>query len=822
MVLLIVIIAKKRRTRDTFLSLALHTTSPMFSKISTYLESSFGSTAKGLNFFKFAGWTIVLGITLPALSTVIISSVVAWVVILLFVLGIIWLFLVQKKGVVLVSSPIDAGMVSVFFAVFVTTYFSIDPSRGMRTVWIWSALILLFYIVLALFRYGISFYPFVKALMLVTSAFVFFGYFEVFIWLFNWYGKRGWPLILPPPIIRASGLVDNPNPFGDLLGMVFAMAVIVFVEFKRYKSVQWWFWLIATMGMLIVSQSRGTWMGLFVAFSFYGLSKTWFDSRVSGRFSLRIWINTFLMVVGGSIILVTLALVMRPISSTIPPSFLIRWELWRIALESWVQNPWLGNGPNTYATLQLQATPLFDQSLHRAAHNFYLNTLAEMGILGIMATLLLFIQIIWMLWQQKRWNQWMFVFVTPLIVFAVHMQVDLTWLRTMMLAAIFLAGLVAAFPYQDISRHHISIVPFFVCVWLFIIVGGIIGWKNTKQYEQGVDKIVHGDWKEASDDFHLGQSFTPYPNSLFLYAAGFSDGVLAFEDETYLKAAIQTQEKIVVLEPGWSVHYANLAGLYRQANRKEEAIVAMQKAIAHAPEAPLYYLNLGLWYEEDGDIETAVSIYNQLYNLPYTWQTSPFWLASPVTQSVAAEQSLQPVEGYDLLFNGREDEAIFVFQEMLGERESASSYLGVGIAYLYKNNVESATDAFEQASILATGTTKDIIILWQAVLPTAQEEDFYVTIEELQYHYSVSDSKKFTSYYTLPVFKREPILHDLLPQLSCFTFSSTVGSHMQLLKEWYMLQGDMENVDYIETMLRGEGDGLTPCTPLLDIPNEGM
>lgn len=813
-------------------------------KFLNYLETRFGSTQKGIDFLQFAGWLVCLGITLPVMSSVLVSPVIALINGMLFFLGVIWLAVIRKKGLAIISSPIDGGMVAIFLAVLVTTAFSIDPSRGMRTMWQWFALIVLFYIVLTLFRLGFSFYPLMKALLVTASIFLLFAYLDFFIWIAELYAKQEWPMAIPETLPRVSGLIENPNPLAGLLSLIFASAMIIFIEFKQHRTIWLTGWLAITTIILIITQSRGVWAGLLLAFSVYGLGKVWYQTR-RNFFSSKALRIVLLGISAGIFVLLFLLFVLRSGTFlTISSIFTGRLDLWTTAIDSWFTHPWFGRGLNSYPTIQMEAGHVPYEFLHRHAHNFYLNVLAEMGLMGFGATSLLLIQVFWLLWQ-RRWQltSWTAVFFTPLIVFAIHDLFDTAWLRELVVATIFLAALIATLtPYPQkraASSNRYPVATLWIAVWLFLVASGIVSWKMIKQYEEGVSMVMGGDWEGATAVFHVGQSLTPYDSSLFLFAAGFSDGVLAFEDEWYLPSAIDNQEQLILFEPGWSAHYANLAGLYRQANRKEEAAAVMKQAIELAPDVPVYYLNLGRWYEEDGEIETAVSIYRQLYQLSHVWHESPFWSTPIAMQAIdglllppspsqlkavelqiaedydKAEKVFLEIAGYDALVNGNIDVASSIFQKLVVENpDGGEYYLGLGITHLYEDDIESAIAAFEQSAVWSSKSDNLMrTSLWQATLPTAMADDLSIAVTDLQYYYSIDGTKKFSGYYTLPVFEREPIPHDLLPQLSCFTFPSATGLHMELLQEWYLSQGNTTNANFIEDLFWGEGDGLATCLP---------
>jgi len=74
---------------------------------------------------------------------------------------------------------------------------------------------------------------------------------------------------------------------------------------------------------------------------------------------------------------------------------------WVAALRMWEQAPWLGVGPGNYAVAyQAVRLPLWEEALGHA-HNLYLNTLAEAGLIGLTAFVVLWIAFIVWVWNKR-------------------------------------------------------------------------------------------------------------------------------------------------------------------------------------------------------------------------------------------------------------------------------------------------------------------------------------------------------------------------------------------------------------------------------------
>jgi O-antigen ligase len=75
---------------------------------------------------------------------------------------------------------------------------------------------------------------------------------------------------------------------------------------------------------------------------------------------------------------------------------------WEAARRMWERAPWLGVGPGNYATIYPEVNlPRWEEALGHA-HNIYLNLLAESGLAGLVAYLLLWSSILVWLWRCRR------------------------------------------------------------------------------------------------------------------------------------------------------------------------------------------------------------------------------------------------------------------------------------------------------------------------------------------------------------------------------------------------------------------------------------
>ncbi len=202
--------------------------------------------------------------------------------------------------------------------------------------------------------------------------------------------------------LRAFGNFDQPNPFAGYLTMILPLAI--FMGLSRANPARFrWFALGA--GALIaagigLSQSRGAWLGAAVAGACLLLA--W------SRFTRRLLVPAAL----AGVLVLALA-----VAGVLPPAILDRlaqtieyfgvfdvrsvevsrdnWAIvermahWQAGWYMFVDHPWFGVGAGNYG----QAYPEYFVSTWRDAlghaHNYYINMLAELGLVGGCTLLLL-------------------------------------------------------------------------------------------------------------------------------------------------------------------------------------------------------------------------------------------------------------------------------------------------------------------------------------------------------------------------------------------------------------------------------------------------
>jgi O-antigen ligase len=230
---------------------------------------------------------------------------------------------------------------------------------------------------------------------------------------------------------RAFGTFEQPNPFGGFMGILtpFLGALAIGALIKAWRMWQTTarppvalLWYVMFFGVaagltaagLIFSWSRGAWLALAAAVVVTALSLP------------RRWIHSLILFGCGGVLLLGVAASGRipaSITDRLTSSFadlfsatdvrginitpenyaaIERFAHWQAAIEMARLYPWTGVGFGNYEAAYPQSRLLAWEFALGHAHNYYLNVLAEIGIIGLAAYLVMWCIIIMVTWQARR------------------------------------------------------------------------------------------------------------------------------------------------------------------------------------------------------------------------------------------------------------------------------------------------------------------------------------------------------------------------------------------------------------------------------------
>ncbi len=326
---------------------------------------------------------------------------------------------VRRRSLRLDFSPLAAWIVPYLAVLLLSAYTAVNLTEAASEVIKWSELLLVVWLV------GQTLTPaqsrwLVLALLAGGAAQ---GLLGVYQFLFRIGPEH---FVLLGRFMRAAGSFHQPNPYAGYLGLTLPVAL----------SLALWAWqragglpirptiallycgLAGVMGAgLLASWSRGGWLGAAAGVGLVVLarSRRMLVAGVTLLIALLLWgamgglspdvlpapITERLADVPAYLGVGISQIVAQPVNDE-NFSVIERLAHWLAAERMWESAPWLGVGPGNYAAVYPEVRlPLWEDALGHA-HNIYLNVLAESGLIGLAAYLLMWVGIVGWLWRRTR------------------------------------------------------------------------------------------------------------------------------------------------------------------------------------------------------------------------------------------------------------------------------------------------------------------------------------------------------------------------------------------------------------------------------------
>jgi O-antigen ligase len=242
--------------------------------------------------------------------------------------------------------------------------------------------------------------------------------------IYEFFGGSGLlSLLINDRYFRAFGTFGQPNPFGGFMGLVAPLALMAtFAYLWRLQRTGKGLFLALFYGSaailiavaLVMSWSRGAWLAALVsvgAMVFAVPRKVW---RSIALVAVVVGVSALLWYSGR----LPASVVARINSATeelfafddvrgvdiTPENYAVveRLAHWQAALNMARANPWLGVGLGNYEVAYPQYRLINWGFPLGHAHNYYLNILAEAGIIGLVGYAALWIGVFWLTWRTRQ------------------------------------------------------------------------------------------------------------------------------------------------------------------------------------------------------------------------------------------------------------------------------------------------------------------------------------------------------------------------------------------------------------------------------------
>ena len=382
---------------------------------------------------------------------------------------------IQRRGLTLPVSRVQIPLLIFVAAVLPSLPGALSLSHGLSELLKWIEVLALVSLTLALFKRQTAHW--------LVFALVLAGGIQAVIGLYEFFGGSGadhlW--ILDERFFRAFGSFGQPNPFGAFMGLTFPLAALTAVGYglqvwsKFRKSPEaahvdtgtasLWTTYYAFMTLLlgaglIASWSRGAWMGFGVAV----FAMIFFLPRSTLRGTLLV----LGLILAGLIVWNSGRLpsaIVERISSMGEELAVIddargaeitaenyaiveRAAHWQAAMAMATDHPWVGVGFGNYE-VAYPAYHLIDWPLALGhAHNYYLNLLAETGIVGLAGYVIAWLGVFWLTIRQRNRSQglerlWTVALLGTWTYLTVHSLVDKLYVNNLFIHLGCMLGLLA-------------------------------------------------------------------------------------------------------------------------------------------------------------------------------------------------------------------------------------------------------------------------------------------------------------------------------------------------------------------------------------------
>ncbi len=559
-----------------------------------------------------------------------------------------WLLLRLARRRGLPPTPLNPLLYLGVFVWFASAFASSDPRMALESLWLPLTNVLLFFVMVDLLQSGseglLIDTQFLLAALVVVLAGVQLGS-----WWFGWgfaTPRLGWasvlgadlPLPLTPPRLFvplgvSTWLAAYTAPLAVLAG------AWGFSSRKRGTRNGFLFFAALLIAIMLLTSSRGGWISLGAGAAVFAGLQLLRDARLRQR--VRRYAIPLLLVI--MVLLAVAAFVLLHLSADPGHSSgdILRFDLWRAALAITRDHPILGVGVGEFGHVYRDyRDPAYFDNRHSTAHNFYLNTLAETGVVGALVALALGALLLRAWW--RNWN----AAETParrvrlsgafaaLVGFGAQSFFDTFTSLPLALLALLLAAYCVTPPRSTLEPPLRGSRPAAAVALVLLLAFGAGLLRSDQAQAAFIASVNSGSLEAAQQANALDPGLRLYDLQIAYLQGQGSEGA----------AAVAQYQQALELEPTWDTGWINLAALYQRQGETAPALAALQQAdrIDQRNGAIFLWARLAE-ATASASPDAILDAYQRFLDTSVTLPLSSFWTQTALRrQALAAYAEAQP------------------------------------------------------------------------------------------------------------------------------------------------------------------------------------
>jgi O-antigen ligase/tetratricopeptide (TPR) repeat protein len=734
----------------------------------------------------------------------------------------LWLVAALQRGG-LPKTPINLPIVAVVMVWIISAATSIDRRMAFENLWFPLTHMLFFFVLVDLFQRGRQ-RLLMETQFMLGAAVVMLSGLEVASWYFGlgiipgtqtgWVDVIGSGAWLPLAPIRLSLAMNISTLLAGYVAPLITLTAVWALTVRRrdYRRVLW-ILAGALLVVLVFTFSRGGMLSVLTAVGILGVFWLLQMPRVTHRISARMLIGVAGFV-GAAVVAgyVILSLTQARSGNTGDEG---RLDMWRNATAMVQDYPVQGVGPGLFGrAFRSYRDPTIVQDKLASAHNAYLNTAAETGLLGIAASIWLavtFLKTWYHNWQQsktRRRKLRLEAGLAALLGLGVHSMVDVFTITPIVLLMLLLAAycITPGDMLYEGRREPLpgNIYRRLTTILALILVIGYGVWLFQLDRAQARYLNSFGDPSSALSEAQAAAEIDPDLNLYSLQIA-----YLSGQNSANSENAIKAYQQALALEPTWDIGWINLAALEVRQGNDEIALSYLDKAW-QINSHNLASLHWATWAEnlEAAPEAMIVEAYVNILDSPRTFlPLSRFWWETEARRA-AVEQFIsdRPVDiQYRVLAVHAPERASqlvspspqsaaewWVVAEyalsVKHDAESAATYFGEAILRAASNGDYYASRARATYQTDAAGARRDLDIAallgTNAEYPNAVRAEMAATAEEAERLLANALPVRITLQEFAAVLYGRPATFDVLPEMR------GIGPGRTAMHPWYQIAAD--------------------------------